>query len=102
MDAGAIVRGAGEVKAEAVVVGGGLAGSGAAIQLARAGRDVVLIEREAQAQHKVCGEFLSREALRYLELLGIDVAGLGAVPIDAVRLAGRSDVNEATLPFLAM
>jgi flavin-dependent dehydrogenase len=90
------------VKAEALVVGGGLAGASVAIQLARAGRDVMLIEREVQAQHKVCGEFLSREALRYLELLGIDVAKFGAVPIAAVRLAGQARVSEAKLPFQAM
>jgi 2-polyprenyl-6-methoxyphenol hydroxylase-like FAD-dependent oxidoreductase len=49
-----------------------------AIELSRAGRDVVLIEREWHAKHKVCGEFLRREALRYLELLGIDVGRCGA------------------------
>lgn len=87
---------------EALVVGGGLAGSAVAITLSRAGRDVVLIEREAQAQDKVCGEFLSREALRYLELLGLDVATIGAVPIGSVRLAGPAGVSEAKLPFQAM
>jgi flavin-dependent dehydrogenase len=102
MDAGAAVRGAREVKVEALVVGGGLAGSAVAIQLARGGRDVVLVERETQAQHKVCGEFLSREALHYLEALKVDVASLGAVPIDAVRLAGQTGWTEAQLPFRAM
>jgi flavin-dependent dehydrogenase len=96
------VFGAVEVKAEVVIVGGGLAGSSAAIQLARGGREVVLIERESQPQHKVCGEFLSREALKYLESLDVDVATLGGVPIGAVRLAGRSEVSEAKLPFQAM
>jgi len=67
------VCGEGEVKAEVVVIGGGLAGSAAAIVLGRAGSDVVLLERESQPQHKVCGEFLSREALKYLELLGLEV-----------------------------
>jgi flavin-dependent dehydrogenase len=100
MDSGTIVRGAGEVKAEVVVVGGGLAGSAAAIGLARAGRDVVLLERESQAQHKVCGEFLSQEALKYLSLLGL--AGVGGVPIGAVRLACQAGVSEAELPFRAM
>ncbi len=90
------------MKAEVVVVGGGLAGASAAIQLARAGRDVGLIERESQPQHKVCGEFLSREALKYLEALGVDVEGLGGVAIAAVRLAGQSDVSSAKLPFQAM
>ena len=80
------------------MVGGGLAGSAAAIGLARAGREVVVVEREAVAQHKVCGEFLSAEALGYLEALGVDVAALGAVEIHRVRFAG----GEAELPFRAM
>jgi menaquinone-9 beta-reductase len=90
------------MNAAVVIVGGGLAGSAAAIVLARAGRDVVLIERESQPQHKVCGEFLSHEALTYLYSLGIDVAGMGAVSIHSVRFAGQRDKSEAKLPFAAM
>ena len=90
------------VSAEVLIVGGGLAGSAAAILLARARRDVVLVERESQPQHKVCGEFLSAEALAYLKILGADAASLGAVGIAQVRLAGRSAVTEAVLPFPAM
>lgn len=85
-----------------VVVGGGVAGSAAAIALAQAGRSVVLIEKESQPQHKVCGEFLSREALAYLRSLGIEVASFGALPISAVRLAGRLGLSGAPLPFTAM
>ena len=44
---------------EAVVIGGGLAGGAVATLLARAGREVTLIEREASPVDKVCGEFLS-------------------------------------------
>lgn len=90
------------MKAEIAIVGGGLAGAAAAILLAREGRDVLLLEREAQPRHKVCGEFLSREALAYLEQLGIDVAAMGAVPIRSVRIAGRGRRSEARLPFAAM
>ncbi len=86
------------MKTEALVVGGGLAGAAVAITLARAGRDVVLVEREAGPKHKVCGEFLSAEALGYLGGLGVEVAALGAVKIARVRMAGR----EVRLPFEAM
>ena len=86
---------------EVAIVGGGLAGSAAAITLAQAGRSVVLLEKESQARHKVCGEFLSQEALVYLLSLGVEVAALGAVPINAVRLAGRFGVSAATLPFVS-
>jgi flavin-dependent dehydrogenase len=60
-----------------------------------------LIEREPEPRHKVCGEFLSGEALEDLHALGIDVASLGAVPIDYVRLAAARCAAEAPLPFPA-
>ena len=74
---------------EVLVLGGGVAGCAASIALARKGRSVTLIEREPAPRHKVCGEFLSGEALEDLHALGIDVASLGAAPIDNVRLASR-------------
>ena len=87
---------------DVLIIGGGLAGSAAAITLAAAGRNVVLLEKESQPQHKVCGEFLSQEALTYLRALGVDSAALGAVPIHSVRLAGKHRVTTAPLPFAAM
>jgi flavin-dependent dehydrogenase len=86
----------------AVVVGGGLAGAATATLLARAGRDVTLIEREASPVDKVCGEFLSREAGLYLSGLGLDLLALGALPIDALRLCDGSSVASASLPFAAL
>jgi menaquinone-9 beta-reductase len=88
--------------AEVAVIGGGLAGASFATLAARAGRDVLLIEREAGPHDKVCGEFLSREAQLYLGALGVDIAGLGAVPISVLGLAcGRRTVS-APLPFSGM
>lgn len=86
---------------EVLILGGGVAGCAAAIALARKGRSVTLIERELTPRHKVCGEFLSGEALADLYALGIDVASLGAVPIDFVRLAAARRAAEAPLPFPA-
>lgn len=86
---------------EVLILGGGVAGCAAAITLARKGRSVTLIEREPTPRHKVCGEFLSGEALDDLRTLGIDVASLGAVPIDYVRLAAARRAAEAPLPFPA-
>lgn len=60
-----------------------------------------MIEREPTPRHKVCGEFLSGEALDDLHALGIDVASLGAVPIEYVRLAAAKRAAEAPLPFPA-
>jgi flavin-dependent dehydrogenase len=78
-----------------------VAGCAASIALARKGRSVTLIEREPIPRHKVCGEFLSGEALEDLHALGIDVASLGAVPINYVRLAAARRAAEAPLPFPA-
>jgi flavin-dependent dehydrogenase len=89
------------MKNEALIVGGGVAGCATAIALARAGRSVTLLEREPSPRHKVCGEFLSGEALEDLHALQIDVASLGAVPIDIVRLAAAKRAAEAPLPFPA-
>jgi menaquinone-9 beta-reductase len=86
---------------EVLILGGGVAGCAASIALARKGRDVTLIEREPTPRHKVCGEFLSGEALEDLHALGIDVASLGAVPINYVRLAAARRAAEAPLPFPA-
>jgi flavin-dependent dehydrogenase len=86
---------------EVLILGGGVAGCAASIALARNGQKVTLIEREPAPRHKVCGEFLSGEALEDLHALGIDVASLGAVPLRHVRLAATSRAAKAPLPFAA-
>lgn len=94
-------KGTDGMTADVLVVGGGLAGAAAAIGLTRAGRDVVLLERETGPHDKVCGEFLSHEANRYLTDLGLDPRGLGSVSIDRVRLAHKGTTRTAKLPFAA-
>jgi menaquinone-9 beta-reductase len=84
-----------------LVIGGGLAGSMAAIRLASAGCSVTLLEKERGAHHKVCGEFLSPEAVDYLRQVGIDPLELGATAIRGLRFAARGRVVESALPFTA-
>ena len=55
---------------DAVVVGAGPAGSAAATVLAGLGRRVLVLEKDVFPRHKVCGEFLSADALPSLERLG--------------------------------
>lgn len=55
---------------EVLVVGGGPAGSAAAITLARAGRDVTLVDKATFPRDKCCGDGLTTGALRLLEQLG--------------------------------
>jgi flavin-dependent dehydrogenase len=87
---------------DALVVGGGLAGGAVATALAEGGRSVVLLERETGPHDKVCGEFLSHEAVLYLEALGIDLYALGACRIHSVRLASGTDEATVKLPFPAL
>jgi flavin-dependent dehydrogenase len=88
-------------KEEIVIVGGGLAGASAACILAEADRPVLLIERDAEPRHKVCGEFLSIEAQAYLAHLGIDLDALGASRISRLRLVRKGSRIEVSLPFMA-
>jgi flavin-dependent dehydrogenase len=85
-----------------LVIGGGLAGSMVAIRLAAAGREVTLLEKESSAHHKVCGEFLSREAVDYLRQVGVDPLELGAATIRYLRLSSKRKVVETALPFTAL
>jgi 2-polyprenyl-6-methoxyphenol hydroxylase-like FAD-dependent oxidoreductase len=84
-----------------VIIGGGLAGGGVAARLAQLGRPVLLLEREAGAHDKICGEFLSVEAGRHLSALGFDTARLGGARIDTMRLHVATRTAAARLPFVA-
>jgi menaquinone-9 beta-reductase len=82
-----------------VIVGGGPAGSAAAIELACAGQQVTLIERTTTAAEKLCGDFLSAEAIGRLEALGVDLTN--AARISTLRLIHQRRVAETALPFAA-
>ena len=87
---------------DALIVGGGPAGSTVAIILANAGRQAVLIEKRKEAQYKVCGEFLSPESLPFLCQIGVHPEQLGAQTIHSVRLAARDVLAEVSLPAPAL
>jgi geranylgeranyl reductase family protein len=57
--------------ADVVVVGGGPAGAAAAIVLARAGREVVVVDKAHFPRDKCCGDGLTTGALRRYEALGL-------------------------------
>ena len=67
-----------------IIIGGGPAGTAAAITASRGGAHVLLLERGRFPRHKVCGEFVSAESL---ELLGALLASPHVSLLrDAVRI----------------
>lgn len=85
--------------APVVVLGGGPAGALAALTLARAGTPCYLLERHAEGADKVCGEFLSPEAIARLDGMGFPWQRAEAVPIRRLRLEAHGHGLAATLPF---
>lgn len=84
---------------DVAVIGGGPAGTAAAITAARAGLDVLLLDRDNFPRPKVCGEFVSAESLALLaSLLGEEHPLLTAsVSITAGRLFVGGGVVETRI-----
>ncbi len=85
-----------------LIIGGGLAGAAAGIDLARSGQAPLLLERETGPHDKICGEFLSGEAVAALAGLGVDARRLGAVLITRVEINAGHRQAAAALPFPAL
>lgn len=73
--------------ADVIIAGGGLAGLIAAIELSKAKKRVLLLEKKAYPYHKVCGEYISNEVLTYLQSLGFNPFDHGASKISRLRLS---------------
>ena len=85
--------------ADVVVVGGGPAGAAAAITLARAGREVVVVDKATFPRDKCCGDGLTTGALRLLEDLGLEPASVASwQTVDDVVVRSPSG-REITLPL---
>ncbi|WP_400193210.1 NAD(P)/FAD-dependent oxidoreductase [Hymenobacter sp. B81] len=64
------------LESDVLIIGGGLAGLTAALDLAARGHSVVLVEKRQYPFHRVCGEYVSNEVRPYLQRLGADPAAL--------------------------
>ncbi len=84
------------VDADVLVVGAGPAGAAAALELARAGRHIVVVDQARFPRDKCCGDGLTTAALGHLEHLGVDPRGLpSATEVSTAVLhtpAGRTKV----------
>jgi 2-polyprenyl-6-methoxyphenol hydroxylase-like FAD-dependent oxidoreductase len=87
---------------DALVIGGGVAGSTAAILLAGSGWSVAVVEKRVFPRRKVCGECVAAPNLELLDALGVGRAfdALAGPPLERVALyAGENEVR-AELPRL--
>lgn len=77
-----------ETSFDVAIIGGGLAGSSAALMLAAAGYHAGLFEAKCYPHHKVCGEFLSSECIHLFNPLGVTskIQALCPISIRAVQI----------------
>jgi geranylgeranyl reductase family protein len=86
---------------DVIVVGAGPAGAATAILLAERGWSVALLDKAAFPRPKICGEYLSPEASRILDRLGVlkTVDQAGAQPLRGMRIvAPDGTVLEGVYP----
>lgn len=81
-----------------IIIGGGPAGSAAAITLARGGRKPVIVERSRETGDALCGGFLSWQSLARLAELGVDADALRGQRVTQVRLFCGTRVVTSSLP----
>uniref|UniRef100_UPI00404AD0DA NAD(P)/FAD-dependent oxidoreductase n=1 Tax=Flavobacterium sp. TaxID=239 RepID=UPI00404AD0DA len=75
---------------EICIIGGGLAGLTAAIDLLNRNFKVIIFEKNEFPKHKVCGEFISNEVLPYLKNLRLDITSLQPTIINKTQLSTHS------------
>jgi flavin-dependent dehydrogenase len=88
-----------QIDADVAIVGAGPGGSTLATLLARRGHSVALIDRDAFPRDKLCGEFLSYDALPIVEALNVDLDG--APEITSCRVIGRNRTYAFDFPHPA-
>ncbi|MBI2214060.1 MAG: NAD(P)/FAD-dependent oxidoreductase [Acidobacteria bacterium] len=88
---------------DVAIAGAGPGGATLAALLAQQGLAVVLFDRDEFPRDKLCGEFLSYDALAPLELIGLlaELDANGATAIDRCRIVGPHARYELEFPHIA-
>lgn len=86
---------------DTIVVGAGPGGSAAAYFLARAGLNVILLEKKKLPRDKVCGDGLTPRSVRILQEMGVDVDADGYQHIRGLRVIGADRRMELDWPDLS-
>lgn len=81
-----------------IIIGGGLGGLIAAHQLAKNGREVLLIEKKAYPFHRVCGEYISNEVKDFLLMEDLFPKEIGPSDINKFQLSSIKG-NVANMPL---
>lgn len=84
-----------------IVLGAGPAGSTAALLLARAGAQPILIDRDASVGDAICGGFLSWKTAAALRALGVDPRALGAREVTGLKIFAGERQAAIPLPRIA-
>ncbi|WP_051094921.1 geranylgeranyl reductase family protein [Streptomyces sp. LaPpAH-108] len=88
--------------ADVIVVGAGPAGASTAYHLARAGLDVLLLEKTEFPREKVCGDGLTPRAVKQLVAMGIDISEeAGWLRNKGLRIIGGGSRLQLDWPDLA-
>ena len=87
------------IKRDVIIAGAGPAGAICAAYLARAGVDVLLIDKELFPRDKACGDMLREGIVKHIEKLeAVDVLDEKSTCIRKIKLVGSAG-SEAAVPF---
>jgi geranylgeranyl reductase family protein len=89
-----------DTSADVIIVGAGPGGSSAATYLARAGVDVLLLEKSVFPRDKVCGDGLTPRGVKQVLALGVDVSGDDWLRNKGLRVVGGGTSLELPWPVL--
>src|SRR6185436_556277 len=83
---------------DTIIIGGGPAGSSAAISLSKRGARVLVLEEKRMPRGKLCGEFITPECFPTLERLGVmnRMLAAGAKKVSRVSLVVASGKSVQT------